>query len=54
MQAQGLLGIDSINNPSDHIVAACAGVLAAWKWHSGESVWLGTGMKPFHPFEFSC
>ncbi|HCY86883.1 MAG TPA: DUF429 domain-containing protein, partial [Desulfobacteraceae bacterium] len=33
---QGLVGVDSEDDPSDHYVSACAAALGAWKWHLGE------------------
>lgn len=50
----GLQGITLADKIQDHYVAACASALAAWKWHSGKSVWLERAAKPFHPYDFAC
>lgn len=38
---------------SSHFVAACAGALAAWDWHSGKSRWLAQAQLPWHPYDFA-
>jgi predicted nuclease with RNAse H fold len=54
LKNQGLNGIDLSGSVSDHYVAACAAVLAAWKWNLGESVWIFKSDVPFHPYDFVC
>jgi predicted nuclease with RNAse H fold len=54
LEKQGLREAAAIRDPSDHYVAACACVLAAWKWFQNKSVWLHAAEQPFHPFDFAC
>ena len=54
LERQGLGSAATAKEPSDHYVAACAAALAAWKWQSGESVWLHRAEPPIHPFDYAC
>lgn len=54
LEGQGLGGVATVENPSDHYVAACAGALAAWKWSVGQPVWIERAAPPIHPFDFAC
>ncbi len=54
LQWEGLKGITKERMPDDHYVAACASALAAWKWHSNESVWLERACPPYHPYDYAC
>lgn len=51
---QGLKKLDTMMDPSDHYVAACACALAAWKWFQNKSVWIHPAVQPFHPFDYAC
>ena len=39
---------------NDHLLAAAACALAAWRWSEGESTWLHAADPPAHPFDFAC
>jgi len=54
LQGQGMEGIVSGREPSDHYVAACSSALAAWRWNLGESVWLERASYPYHPYDYAC
>ena len=54
LKDNGLNGIDSSGDVTDHYVAACAAALAAWKFSLGESVWIFKSEMPFHPYDFVC
>lgn len=54
LEARGLKGIITPDDPGDHYVAACACAFAAWKWHLGRSEWLYPASPPFHPFDVAC
>ncbi len=51
---QGLQGLETAENPTDHHVAACAAALATWDWIKNESAWLHAAEPPFHPYDFAC
>jgi hypothetical protein len=38
---------------SDHFIAACGAVLAAWRWSRGASLWQAPPAHPFHPYPFA-
>jgi predicted nuclease with RNAse H fold len=54
LECQGLKRIATVEAPSDHYVAACAGALAAWKWSAGHPVWVERAVPPHHFFDFAC
>jgi hypothetical protein len=54
LEEQGLLGIERLAPDDDHLVAACACALGAWKWWKGESAWSFPAMPPTHPFPVAC
>jgi len=54
LEKQELQKAGAIKTPSDHYVAACGAVLAAWKWFRHESVWIHAVERPFHPFDYAC
>ena len=54
LEAQGLRGVASLKNASDHLVAACACAHAAWKWARNEAVWCEQAAAPLHPYDFAC
>ncbi|MCG8614845.1 MAG: DUF429 domain-containing protein [Desulfobacterales bacterium] len=54
MEAQGIGGAASEENPSDHYVAACAAALGAWGWHRGNPAWQLRAKPPIHPFDYVC
>jgi predicted nuclease with RNAse H fold len=39
---------------TDHLIAACGCVLAAWGWARGEPAWCAPAGPPLHPFDFAC
>ena len=39
---------------SDHFIAACGAVLAAWRWSRGASLWQAPAVPPFHPYPFAA
>jgi len=39
---------------SDHFIAACGAVLAAWRWSRGASLWQAHAAPPFHPYPFAA
>jgi predicted nuclease with RNAse H fold len=39
---------------TDHLIAACGCVLAAWGWARGEPAWCAPADPPLHPFDFAC
>lgn len=51
---QGLTGLERLPDDNDHLVAACACALGAWKWWRGESVWSYPAAPPEHPFPVAC
>jgi predicted nuclease with RNAse H fold len=54
LEAQGLQNLAAVNDAADHLVAACACALAAWKWASGDTVWCRRAVLPLHPYDFAC
>lgn len=54
LEQQGLQGASRLEGANDHCVMACAAALAAWKWASGQAVWIKRAIPPFHPFDFAC
>lgn len=50
----GLGGAAGLKRPTDHMVAACACALAAWKWAMGDPVWCERAAGPLHPYDFAC
>ena len=53
LERNGLIGLPDLSREPDS-VDACAGALAVWRWHRGESVWRRGAQPPFHPFDFAC
>ncbi len=53
LEAQGLPGARHLPDDSDHLVAAAAAALAAWKWARGEPAWCWAANPPFHPYDFA-
>ena len=51
---QGMKNIDTMENPSDHYLAACACAFGAWKWYYKHSAWIYPAQQPFHPFDCAC
>jgi len=54
LEKEGLAGVTSQIEPSDHFVAACGCALAAWRWATGRSSWLSEADPPHHPYDFAC
>jgi predicted nuclease with RNAse H fold len=54
LECHGVEGVATIHCPTDHLVAACASALAAWKWATGQLVWVQRADPPLHPFDFAC
>ncbi|WP_440997260.1 DUF429 domain-containing protein [Arhodomonas sp. SL1] len=54
LETMGLRGVGMLPEQSDHSVAACAAVLAAWKWYRRETVWIHEAEPPLHPYDFAC
>ena len=52
LEAAGVRGAAALPADSDHLVAACACALAAWKWASGEPAWLQRAEPPAHPHDY--
>lgn len=53
LAGQGLAGLPEYD-AEDHVIAAYAAVLAAWKWSTGKSAWCWKATSPDHPFDFAC
>lgn len=54
LEAHGLGGVASLEHADDHLVAACAGAHAAWKWAGNAAVWCEPATAPLHPYDFAC
>jgi predicted nuclease with RNAse H fold len=54
LERRGLRGIAGLEAPTDHLVAACAAALAAWRWACGRPAWVEPAAPPLHPFDFAC
>ncbi len=54
MTGQGMAGIDRVNAPNDHYVAACAAALGIWQLALGKPAWHCPVAPPFHPFDYAC
>jgi hypothetical protein len=54
LEVQGMTGATHLDPESSHLLAACASVLAAWKWASGQPIWINPAILPFHPYDFAC
>lgn len=54
LESLGVTGLAGLQGSGDHLVAACAGALAAWQWRCGISAWQFQAEPPFHPFAFAC
>jgi predicted nuclease with RNAse H fold len=54
LETQGLLGASRLDSSNDHLVAACAGALAAWRWARAGTAWVRRASPPVHPFDFAC
>jgi predicted nuclease with RNAse H fold len=54
LEGQGLAGVTSPAEPSDHFVASSACALAAWRWRQGKSSWLSEAVPPHYPYDFAC
>lgn len=54
LDARGLHGVKRLEDAPDHLVAACACALAAWRWSVGDSAWLERAAPPAHPYDFSA
>lgn len=54
LDRQGLHGALQLDQASDHLVAACAAALSAWRWSNGRSKWLMAAQPPFHPYDYAC
>lgn len=39
---------------SEHVVAAYACALGAWRWRRGESVWIAHADPPHRPYDYAC
>ena len=53
LDARGLRGAKARRDAPDHLVAACACALAAWRWSEGDAAWLEPAAPPAHPFDFA-
>lgn len=54
LESQGLQGVAASADVADHVVAACACALAAWKWASEDVAWCRRAEPPLHPYDFAC
>lgn len=54
LKNRGLNGIESTAAESDHMIAACAAALSAWKWSLDDCEWVYRAEPPDHPFDFAC
>lgn len=54
LEGEGLEGIADDDDRGDHVVAACAAALAAWKWSLGNSAWVHPADPPWHPHDMAC
>lgn len=54
LERQGLEGLAAAGPSTDHHVAACAAVLAAWKWFLGCRAWIHPSDPPYHPYDLAC
>jgi predicted nuclease with RNAse H fold len=54
LEEHGLQGAAGIKKTDDHLVMACAAVLAAWKYQHGETAWLEQASPPEHPYHYVC
>jgi predicted nuclease with RNAse H fold len=50
----GLQNAAGIEKADDHLVMACAAVLAAWKYRRGDPAWLEQASPPEHPYHYVC
>lgn len=55
LESSGLHGaVESFPEPSDHAVAACAALFAAWIWSDGRCGWHWPAEPPHHPHDYIC
>lgn len=54
LEEQRLERASAVGTTSDHLIAACAAVLAAWRWAWGDAVWIAKAEPPYHPYDFAC
>ena len=53
LDARGLRGAKALKRSPDHLVAACACALAAWRWSEGDAAWLEPAAPRAHPYDFA-
>ncbi len=54
LEEMGLRELPRDEHASEHFVAACAAVLAAWQWSKGAAAWCYPARPPEHPYDFAC
>lgn len=54
LEGQGLGGTAVLDGPGEHLVAATAAALAAWRWAAGRAAWRAAAQPPLHPFDYVC
>lgn len=54
LEGQGMQGAAEGPADSDHLVAAQAAALAAWRWAEGRPAWVAPAQPPLHPFDYAC
>ncbi|MFN8589000.1 MAG: DUF429 domain-containing protein [Candidatus Eisenbacteria bacterium] len=52
LERAGVDGAAALPADSDHLVAACAAALAAWRWSAGEPAWCLRADPPAHPHDY--
>jgi predicted nuclease with RNAse H fold len=54
LQEQTMLLLPPEVHLNDHLLAAAACALAAWRWSDGRSTWVHAAAPPAHPYDFAC
>jgi predicted nuclease with RNAse H fold len=53
LKKQGLKKLPR-DKASDHIVAAYACALGAWRWRAGDTAWVARAEPPHRPYDYAC
>jgi hypothetical protein len=54
LRRHAISDLPAFASPSDHVIMACVGAIAAADWALGRSWWIWKAEPPQHPYDMAC